>query len=74
MLTALARMLPSSQVRQLRLVVSPRTLLRWHADLVRRHWTRPRRNPGRLRTAATVRALVLEMARDNPNYVELGIM
>ena len=67
-LAALARLLPNSQVRQLRLIVSPRTLLRWHADLVRRHWTRPRRIPGRPRTAATVQALVLEMARDNRGW------
>jgi hypothetical protein len=31
-LAALARLLPGSQLRQLRLIVSPRTLLRWHAD------------------------------------------
>jgi putative transposase len=37
LLSALARLLPSSQLRQLRLIISPRTLLRWHADLVRRH-------------------------------------
>jgi putative transposase len=67
-LAALARLLPGSQLRQLRLIVSPRTLLRWHADLVRRHWTHPRRAPGRPRTATAVRALVLEMARDNPNW------
>lgn len=35
-LAALARLLPSSQLRQLRLIISPRTLLRWHASLVRR--------------------------------------
>ena len=35
-LAALARMVPGSQLGQLRLIVSPRTLLRWHADLVRR--------------------------------------
>ena len=40
----------------------------WLANLVRRHWARPRRGPGRSRTAATVRALVLEMARDNPGW------
>ena len=67
-LAALARLLPGSQLRQLRLIVSPRTLLRWHADLVRRHWTYPRRAPGRPRTAPAVRALVLEMARDNPGW------
>ncbi|MGO8892973.1 MAG: hypothetical protein ACLP8X_13170 [Streptosporangiaceae bacterium] len=35
-LAALARLLPSAQLRQLRLIISPRTLLRWHAGLVRR--------------------------------------
>ena len=68
MLSALARLLPGSRLRQLRLVVSPRTLLRWHVDLVRRHWSFPQRAPGRPRTAATVRTLVLEMARDNPSW------
>ena len=32
-LAALARLLPSGHLRQLRLVISPPTLLRWHADL-----------------------------------------
>ena len=67
-LAALARLLPGSQASRLRLIISPRTLLRWHADLIRRHWTYPRRATGRPRTASTVRALVLEMARDNPGW------
>jgi transposase InsO family protein len=67
-LAALARLLAGNQLCQLRLIVSPWTLLRWHADLVRRHWAYPRRSPGRPRTAASVRALVLEMARDNPGW------
>ena len=67
-MTALARLLPRGQLSQLRLIISPRTLLRWHAGLVRRHWTYPRRAPGRPRTAEPVRALVLEMARDNPGW------
>ena len=67
-LAALARLLPKSQLCQLRLIISPRTLLRWHADLVRRHWAFPRRAPGRPRTGQSVRALVLEMARDNPGW------
>lgn len=65
-LAALARLVPTSHLRQLRLIISPRTLLRWHARLVQRRWTYPRRPPGRPRTAAVIRALVLEMARDNP--------
>jgi putative transposase len=67
-LAALARLLPGSQVRRLRLIISPRTVLRWHADLVRRHWAYPRDAPGRPRTAPSVRSLVLEMARDNPGW------
>ena len=39
-LGALSRLLPP-QLRRLRLV-SPRTLLRWHAQLVARRWTYPR--------------------------------
>jgi hypothetical protein len=36
-LSALARLLPRN--RRLHLFVTPRTLLRWHADLVKRRWT-----------------------------------
>ncbi len=61
-LAALARLLPRSRLRRLRLIVSPRTLLRWHADLVRRKWPYPRRVPGRPRTTKTIRVLVLETA------------
>ena len=49
-LAALARLLPGSQFGRLRLIVSPRTVLRWHASLVHRHWACPRRAPGRPRT------------------------
>jgi putative transposase len=67
-LAALARLLPGGHLRHLRLIISPRTLLRWHADLVKRRWAYPRRTPGRPRTAQAIRALVLEMARDNPAW------
>ena len=46
-LAALARLLPGGHLRRLCLIVSPRTLLRWHASLVRRRWSYPRRAPGR---------------------------
>ncbi len=67
-LSALARLLPTGRLRQVRLIVSPRTLLCWHADLVKRRWADPRRSPGWPRTAQAVRALVPEMARDNPGW------
>jgi putative transposase len=66
MLSALSRLLPTP-LRQLRLV-TPRTLLRWHAQLVARRWTYPRRQPGRPPTAPPIRALVLRMARENPRW------
>jgi putative transposase len=62
-LAALARLLPSGHLRQLRLIISPRTLLRWRAELVRRRWAYPRCTPGRPRPAQAICALVLEMAR-----------
>jgi putative transposase len=34
-MAALAPLLPAGRLRQLRLIVSPRTLLRWHACLVK---------------------------------------
>jgi hypothetical protein len=67
-LSALARLLPRDRLRQLRLIVSPRTVLRWHAELVKKRWTYPRRVPGRPRTAQAIRALAVEMARDNPGW------
>src|SRR3954452_14184822 len=54
-LSALARLLPT-HLRRLRLV-SPRTLLRWHAQLVARRWTYPQQPPGRPAVAQSVRDL-----------------
>jgi putative transposase len=65
-LSVLSRLLPPP-LRRLRLV-SPRTLLRWHAQLVARRWTYPRRQPGRPPVAEPVRALVLRVARENPTW------
>jgi putative transposase len=66
LLSALSRLLPVD-LRRLRLV-SPRTLLRWHAQLVARRWTYPRRHPGRPPIAPSLQALVLQMARENPTW------
>ena len=65
-LSALDRLLPGRPRSQLRLIVTPRTLLRWHAAIVKRRWSYPRRRPGRPPAVQTIRALALEMARSEP--------
>ena len=62
LLSALSRLLPLD-LRRLR---PPR--LRWHAQLVARRWTYPRRHPGRPPVRQPVRALVLRMAQENPSW------
>ena len=66
LLSALSRLIPAP-LRRARLV-SPRTLLRWHHQLVARRWTYPHRRPGRPPTAPAIRNLVLQMARENRRW------
>ena len=56
-LSALSRLLPWHHRHHL--FVTPRTLLRWHADLVKRRWTYPQRGPGRPPIRPTIRDLIL---------------
>ena len=63
LISALARLLPSR--RRTGMLVTPGTLLRWHANLVKRRWTCTRRQ-GRSPTRRTSRDLVLKMAAENP--------
>lgn len=65
-ISALVRRIP--RTRRLWLLVTPRTLLRWHAHLVRRRWTCPRRGSGRPPTRPAIRALVLQLAAENPTW------
>ena len=64
-ISALARLLPRH--RRHHLFITPRTLLRWHADLVKRRWTYPKNGPGRPPIRPTIRALVLRLAAENPD-------
>jgi transposase InsO family protein len=66
LISALARLLPKA--RRIGLLVTPGTLLRWHADLVKRRWTYKRKTPGRPPTKPTIRELVLRLAAENPTW------
>ncbi len=51
------------------LIVRPDTLLRWHRELVRRHWTfRQKRRPGRPPLAQEIQDWVVRLARENPHW------
>lgn len=58
LISALARLLPSR--RRNGILTTPRTLLRYHADLVKRRWTYKRRPQGRPPTRLSIRSLVLK--------------
>jgi putative transposase len=66
LLAAAACHLPRSSIGVL--LVTPRTLLRWHQALVRRKWRQPAGRRGRPRVPTDVRELVLLLARENPRW------
>jgi putative transposase len=69
-LAAPLHIIPRPTLRRLHLIVSPDTVLRWHRDLLRRRHSRVSRpqQPGRRPTIHSIQALVLRLARDNPNW------
>ena len=64
LLAALSRGLPRSAWSAF--FVSPKTILHWHRQLVRRHWTYDRRGPGRPALDAELQSLIVRLARENP--------
>jgi putative transposase len=72
-LATLARLLPRE--RWVALLVTPATLMRWHRELVARHWTYPHRHEGaRNALDADVVALILRLGRENPRWGYLRIV
>ena len=57
-----------SRQRRAGWLVTPETLLRWHRRRIARHWTQPRRTPGRPCTSVELRRLIIEMATNNPTW------
>ena len=72
-LTALSRLVNRRRWPQI-FPVTPATILRWHRDLVARKWDYTDRRPGRPSTGPSVKTLIIRMARENPSYVDAGIM
>ena len=66
LIAALTRLLPMR--RRLGLLVTPATILRWHRQLIARRWTTPPARPGRPAIPAGLRALVIRLATENPNW------
>jgi transposase InsO family protein len=69
-LAALLNTLSRPALKNLRLLVRPDTVLRWHRDLhARRHAARSRpRRRGRPSTVRSIRALVLRLVAENPSW------
>jgi hypothetical protein len=58
-----------AKLREVSLLFQSQTLLRWHREATRRKWTFKRRGQvGRPRTSADVEALVVQLARENPDW------
>ena len=73
-LAALARLIPRGRWAAI-FPITPATLLAWHRRLVAgKYDTSKRRKPGRLPTGPGITRLVVRLARENPLYVEPGIM
>src|SRR6201996_1412974 len=70
LLAALLSVIPKARRQGLQLLVTPDTILRWHRDIIRRRWA-ARSNRGRTGRPATrrnIKALVLRLARENPEW------
>src|SRR5712692_6688586 len=70
LLAILLSVIPKARRQGLRLLVTPETILRWHRDIVRRRWAARSMSgkTGRPATRRDIRALVLRLARENPEW------
>jgi putative transposase len=70
LLAALLGVIPKARRQGLRLLVTPDTIVRWHRDIVRGRWAArsERGRTGRPTTRRNIRALVLRLARENPEW------
>ncbi len=68
LLATLLSVIPKARRQGLRLLVTPDTILRWYRDIVCRRWAARSKcgRTGRPATRRTIKALVLRLARENP--------
>src|ERR1019366_717304 len=70
LIASLLAVIPKARGPGRRLLVIPDTIVRWHRDIVRRRWAArsKRGKTGRPATRRNIRALVLRLARENPEW------
>ena len=70
LLATMLGVIPKARRHGLRLLVTPDTIVRWHRNIVRRRWAARsmRGKTGRPATRRNIRALVLRLARENPDW------
>ncbi len=70
LLAILLGVIPKARRQELRLLVTPDTILRWHRDIVRRCWAARsmRGKTGRPAARRNIKTLVLRLARENPGW------
>lgn len=67
-LAVLAQSVGRAHLSRVLLIVKPATVIGWHRRLAARHWTQRSSTPGRPSTRAEIRALVLRLGAENPNW------
>ncbi|KAK1184493.1 integrase core domain-containing protein [Streptomyces sp. NBS 14/10] len=67
-MAALLPLVSAKRRSQLALLVSPQSVLRWHARLIAWKWTYSSRRPGRPPKPEALRHLVARLARENPGW------
>ena len=74
LLAALLSVIPKARHQGLRLLVTPDTMVRWHRDIVRRHWASRSLcgRTGRPAARRNIKTLVLRLARENPDWGTAG--
>jgi hypothetical protein len=70
LLATLLSVIPKARRHRLRLLVTPETIVRWRRDILQRGWVARsmRGRSGRPATRRNIKALVLRLAREDPEW------